>query len=72
MTWSKEDWAAYEAWMQAWLSEHEHELPSHVQTKNGRWVPLGKKHRWRFANEAWIEMRRQVKAAARVRPLAEG
>jgi hypothetical protein len=58
MTWSEEDWAAYKAWEQAWLKKHEHELPSHVRTKNGRRAPLGKKHRRAFAHDAWLEMRR--------------
>jgi hypothetical protein len=71
MPWNKEEWDAYKAWIQSWIREHEHELPSRVRTKNGRWVPLGKKHRWRFAQDAWSEMQRQVKAAAR-RALAKG
>ena len=56
--WTKEEWAAYETWMTAWLQAHEHELPPLVRSKNGRSVPLGKKHRWQFANAAWLEMRR--------------
>ena len=58
MAWDKEDWAAYKAWEQAWIKEHEQELPSRVQIKSGRWVPLGKKHRRKSVNDAWLEMRR--------------
>jgi hypothetical protein len=61
MTWDKTNWAAYKAWEQAWLREHEHALPSRVRTKNGRWVALGKKHRRAFAHDAWLEMRRSTK-----------
>jgi hypothetical protein len=63
--WSEEDWGAYKAWMQAWLVGHEHELPSHVRTKNGTVVPLGKKHRRKFAHDAWLEMQRRARAEAR-------
>jgi hypothetical protein len=65
IAWSGEDWEAYKAWMRAWLAEHEHELPRQVRSKNGTVVPLGKKHRWRYANDAWREMRRRARAEAR-------
>jgi hypothetical protein len=61
--WDEDDWAFYRAWTEAWLKKHAHELPSQVKTKNGRWVPLGKKHRWKFANDAWLKARRQLKTA---------
>jgi hypothetical protein len=64
MTWGEKDWAAYNAWLKAWIEEHEHEFPRHVQTENGR-VPLSNKHRWRFAYAAWREMRQQMRAAER-------
>ena len=66
--WTKEEWAAYQAWMTAWLQAHEHELPPLVRSKNGRWVRLGKKHKWQLANAAWLEMRR----AEHARPMDNG
>jgi hypothetical protein len=71
MTYVKPRWDGqdqYDAWCADWLKAHEHELPSHVRSRNGRLVPLGKKHRWQFADRAWLEMRRQVKAEERTRP----
>ena len=65
MGWDAEDWATYRAWEAAWIKEHEHELPCRVWTKNDRWVPLGKKHRHKFAKDAWLEMRRQARAKER-------
>jgi hypothetical protein len=67
MTWSEEDWTAYRVWLANWLAEHEHELPSqaHARSKSGRLTPLSKKHRWKFASEAWHEMRRTAARAVK-------
>jgi hypothetical protein len=56
--WTSDEWAAYYSWEAEWIRTHEHELPPLVRSENGRWVRLGKKHRRKFANAAWLEMHR--------------
>ena len=53
MTWNEKDEAARRAWIEAWLRDHPQ--PS--------WMI--KPQRWRTAHAAWLEMRRQTKAAER-------
>jgi hypothetical protein len=67
MRWSdEENRVAYQAWIEAWVKQHEHRFPSRVRTKNGRWrMSFWQKYRWKLAHRAWFKMRRQQMAFLR-------
>jgi hypothetical protein len=71
MTWTRADGKAMEEWKQAWLAAHEHDLPRHLQKEEFRGIvkltSLAKRVRRKIAHEAWLEMRRQLKAAERAK-----